>query len=297
MQVAGLKMSIRRSIVAGQFYAGAKESCLAEVKQCLAEEPISQPLAKDIAAGIVPHAGWMFSGALAAMVFAAVKKQYGSVDSFILFGAVHSRYGGGAAVYDSGSWQTPLGHIEIDEQLAEAILTSKAAVNNTDAHNSEHSIEVQVPFIQHLFPESKIVPIMVPPNEDAITLGSAVGQIIQSEKKKIICIGSTDLTHYGPRYGFAPKGTGPKALHWAHSVNDMKFIDSALNLEPTKLLTQAAENYNACGAGAAAATVAVAKKLDKTKGTLLAHTNSNEIMLRKMGSGSAESVGYAAIVF
>jgi AmmeMemoRadiSam system protein B len=142
------------------------------------------------------------------------------------------------------------------------------------------------------------LPVIVPPREQAIVLGKSVGEIIAgNEQKKIVCIGSTDLTHYGPRYGFTPMGVNSEALKWADNVNDRMFIDLALELEPKRLLANAAENCNACGAGAAAATMAAAKKLGKTKGMLLAHTNSNEIMLRNMHTASADSVGYAAIIF
>ena len=202
------------------------------------------------------------------------------------------------AVYDKGSWLTPLGEIAIDEALADAIIESKTAISDRNAHDSEHSMEVQVPFIQYLFPGAKILPILTPPVEEAIRLGEIVASIISSDdERKIICLGSTDLTHYGPRYGFAPMGTGKDALKWAMEVNDKQFIDYSLKMQPDKMLENAEKNYNACGAGAAAATVAAAKALGKKKGILLAHTNSNEIMLRKMGSSSRESVGYAAIVF
>jgi hypothetical protein len=231
------------------------------------------------------------------MVFSAVKQRHEDVDTFVIFGAAHS-YFGSPAVYDKGTWITPLGEAVIDEDLAQAILDSGTAVSDSDAHDSEHSIEVQVPFVQHLFADAKILPIVVPPSREAVSLGEAVGGIVAGEKnKKIVCIGSTDLTHYGPRYGFTPAGTGAKALRWASEVNDKKFIDLALKLDAVGLLTSAAENYNACGGGAAAAAVAAAKKLGKTKGVLLAHTNSNEVMLKKMGTSSTEAVGYAAIVF
>jgi len=177
-------------------------------------------------------------------------------------------------------------------------LSDGSAVSDASAHRAEHSIEVQVPFVQYLFGGAKILPIIVPPREQAVALGNSVGNIIKrDEHKKIVCIGSTDLTHYGPRYGFTPMGVSEDALKWADSVNDKKFIDLALKLEPERLLADAAENCNACGAGAAAAAIAAAKQLGKTEGLLLAHTNSNEVMLRKMGTTSADSVGYAAIVF
>jgi len=291
-------MQTRKPIVAGQFYPGQHDSCVDEINKHLEQGTLSESLPETLIAGIVPHAGWAFSGSLAALVFSAVKQQHEKVHTFAIFGAAHGYFGQSPAVYNTGSWTTPLGEVAIDEELADAVLKSGTAVSNTSAHNSEHSIEVQVPFIQYLFAGAKILPILVPPGEQAISLGQAIGDIISREDtKKVICIGSTDLTHYGPRYGFTPMGTGDEALQWASSVNDQQFIDLALKMEPEKMLTSAAENSNACGAGAAAAAVAAAKKLGRTKGLLLAHTNSNEVMLRKMGASSAESVGYAAIVF
>lgn len=291
-------MQTRKPIVAGQFYPADRDSCIAEINDCLQEGKTVESLPETIVAGIVPHAGWTFSGSLAAMVFSAIKKRCGNVDTFIIFGAAHGYYGHSPAVYDGGRWLTPLGETAIDEELAEAVLETEAAVSDASAHRDEHSIEVQVPFVQHLFPEAKILPILTPPNKQSISLGGFVGDIIRQEnQKKIVCIGSTDLTHYGPRYGFAPVGTGAKALRWASDVNDKEFIDFALQLQPQEMLKSAAENFNACGPGAAAAAVAVAKKLGKTKGVLIAHTNSNKIMLEKMGVASADAVGYAAIVF
>jgi len=290
-------MQTRKPVVAGQFYAGTRDACLAELSECLAERRITESLPDTIVAGIVPHAGWFFSGSLAAMVFSAIKKQNGSVDTFVIFGAAHRYHGPEPAVYDKGAWLTPLGEIQIDEELAREILQSGPSSANPGAHTYEHSIEVQVPFVQHLFPDAKILPVLTPPANQAIELGGALATIAKQADKKIVFIGSTDLTHYGPRYGFAPMGTGQKALEWASEVNDRQFIDFALEMQPEKMLSTAEENYNACGSGAAAAAVAAAKQLGKTQGTLLAHSNTNAIMADKMDSRSSESVGYAAIVF
>ena len=291
-------MQARKPIVAGQFYPGGHDSCVAEINECLEERTLSESLPETIVAGIVPHAGWTFSGSLAALVFSAVKQRHEKVHTFVIFGAAHGYFGPTPAIDDSDFWETPLGNVGIDEMIADWLLDKKLVVADSLAHKGEHSIEVQVPFIQHLFPEAEILPIIVPPSEQAVSLGEAFGDIMKLKAgKKIVCIGSTDLTHYGPRYGFTPMGTGAEALKWADRVNDQKFIDLALKLEPRSLLASAAENYNACGAGAAAAAVAAAKKLGKTEGLLLAHTNSNEIMRRRMGATSAESVGYAAIIF
>ena len=290
-------MEIRKPVVAGQFYPAQPDTCLKQIRQCLNETPINQPLPETIVAGIVPHAGWAFSGPLAAMVFSAIKNRHKTVHTFVIFGTSHS-YFGPPAVYDKGIWSTPIGDIDVDSDLAKTVLNATQAVSDPKAHNHEHSIEVQLPFIKHLFPDSKILPILTPPGDRVIKLGTEIGRIVSTDKTaKIICIGSTDLTHYGPHYGFEPVGIGPEAFKWSAEVNDGEFIDLALKLEPEKLLKNAARNNSACGPGAVAATVAVAKQLGKTKGTLLAQTNSNEIMLKKTGTTSQDSVGYAAIIY
>ncbi len=290
-------MQIRKPVVAGQFYPGDRDSCLAQIRQCLPSQPIEETLPEPLVAGLVPHAGWTFSGPLAALVFAAVQQQRLHLDAFVICGAAHSYFGPEPAVDGSDAWETPLGRTTLDESLRQALLDSGTVVADSSAHRYEHSIEVQVPFIQHLFPDAQILPIIVPPNEMAIPLGEALADRLAAAGSSIVCIGSTDLTHYGPRYGFTPMGVGADALAWANNVNDRQFVDLAVSLEPERLLANAIENGNACGPGAAAAVVTAARKLGARQGILLAHTNSNEIMLRDMGTAGRDSVGYAAIVF
>ena len=290
-------MEARKPIVAGQFYPLQHYACVDEINQFLDEIPPFEALPETIVAAIVPHAGWTFSGKLGVMAFAAIKQQHDKVHTFVIFGAAHTYFGRIPAMYAAGAWTTPMGDTVIDEELAKQILADELATSDTHAHSSEHSIEVQVPFIQAVFPGAKILPIVVAPTEHAVALGTGIGKIIAAGSKKIVCIGSTDLTHYGPRYGFTPMGRGPEALAWASRVNDKRFINLALKLQPERMMASAAENCNACGSGAAAAAVAAAKQLGKTSGILLAHTNSSKVMAEKMGSTSTESVGYAALIF
>lgn len=290
-------MKVRKPAVAGQFYGGTRAECLEEIEECLPAEPIEGELPNPIVAAIVPHAGWLFSGNLAATAFKAIQQVNGDVDTFVIFGAAHRYYNGGAVVYDKGCWETPLGQIEIDAELA-AKIVGKGAVANPDAHRGEHSIEVQVPFIQHLFPTAKIVPVIVPVSGFDHSFGTHVGELIHSKPdRRIVCIASTDLTHYGPRYGFCPEGTGAAALKWAREVNDMEFIDLALRMEADKLVEDAFEKGNACGPAAVATVVSAAKTMGRICGVLLGHTTSSDVMLRKFNQHSEESVGYAAIVF
>jgi len=295
-------MNIRKTVVAGQFYDGSREGCIEELKQCLAEGSIDREafreLGGEIVCGIVPHAGWVFSGATAGKVFLAIKEVNDSVDTFVLFGAVHSCFVREPAVYDEGAWESPLGLAEIDEELAGAIADTSLGRADKKAHLGEHSIEVQIPFIQYLFEGAKIVPVMVPPIESAVRFGAAVGEVIKNTAdKKIVCIASTDLTHYGPRYGFCPQGAGPEGIRWAKEVNDAEFIELTLSMKAEELLVSAEANMSACGPGAAAAVVATARQLGKNKGVLLEHIHSNDVMLKRYGQVSSESVGYAAIVF
>jgi len=290
-------MQIREPVVAGQFYPEDRETCLAQIRECLPSEVPGEGLPKPLVGGLVPHAGWTFSGALAALVFSVVKRQRGAVSTFVVFGAANGYFGPQPAMDGSEAWETPLGRTLVDESLRAALHDSGAAVIDSWAHRREHSIEVQVPFIQHLFPDARILPIIVPTNESATDLGNALAEQLTTSGAPVVTIGSTDLTHYGPRYGFTPMGIGSEALRWASDVNDRQFIDLALSLEPERLLANALENGNACGPGAAAAAIVTVKRLGAQKGVLLAHTNSNEVMLREMGTASRESVGYAAIVF
>jgi len=291
-------MAVRRPVVAGQFYPGTRAQCLKEIEQCLAAQHIEAELPARIVAGIVPHAGWGYSGNLAAMVFAAVRQTQPEVDTFVLFGAAHRYYGMVPAVYPQGAWQTPLGEVGVDEDLAGAIADKTIAEGDEAAHRGEHSIEVQLPFIQHLFPKAMIVPIAVPAESDAPRLGEEVAAVVaDAGGKRVVAVASTDLTHYGPGYGFAPAGAGDKGIRWAKEVNDKGLFDAALALDAGLLQQTAIENGSACGPGAAAAAVALARKLGSQRGVLLAHTTSSEIVEARFHEGSSESVGYAAIVF
>lgn len=291
-------MGPRKPAATNRFYPESARACLAEVEECLSAAPAVGKLPGRIAGAIVPHAGWLFSGDLAGMVFSAIKQANGGVDTFVIFGAAHRYLGRKAVIYDKGSWETPLGLIDIDEELAETIALESNVVSDPEAHKSEHSIEVQIPFIQHIFPVAKIVPILVPSAEFDLELGSDIAKIIAgTSDKNIVCIASTDLTHYGPGYGFTPAGAGQAGIDWAKETNDKEFIDLALKMEPHELLVKAVENGSACGPGATAVLVATVKGLGKTEGILLGHTHSNEVMERKMGKSSEDSVGYAAIVY
>jgi hypothetical protein len=284
--------------VAGQFYPDTRKDCLAEIADCLPKGPIKAELPAYITAGIVPHAGWVFSGELAAMVFQAIKQVNHQVDTFVFFGAAHRCADAAPVIFPDGQWETPLGKIDIDQSLTEELI-ALGAKPDIQAHRYEHSIEVQIPFVQHLFPNAAMAAIIMPlaGNHYECEFGQKIGEFLKNVEKKIVCIASTDLTHYGPRYGFTPQGTGTAGIRWAHDVNDLDFINKAIRMDAENLFLSSVHSENACGPAAAAAVVAAAKAAGCPKGYLLAQTNSAEIMKAKFQQSSSESVGYAAMVF
>jgi len=291
-------MAVRMTVVAGQFYESSEQTCRRQIEQMMPSGPIDCELPKKIIAGIVPHAGWMFSGDLALRVLAAIRQQQ-VVDTFVIFGAVHAVRTHKGLLYDQGQWGTPLGTVDVDEEIAGTIREQKSDLIQPDCrgHNREHSIEVQVPLIRFLFPQAAIVPIMVPPVSTADEIGRIVARAVADRNRKIVFLASTDLTHYGDSYGFTPLGTGTEALRWAKEENDKLFIDLSLSMQAEQIVESAQLYGSACGAGAVAAALAGAKEWGAQKGYLLGHTTSAEVIMEKFHQTSDSSVGYVGAVF
>ena len=297
-------MIVRDPVVAGQFYPANPGQCRAELIELLKvvsseRESDARAVAagEHLVGGLVPHAGWVCSGAVAGSVFAVLAASR-SPSVVILFGSVHRHFGREAAMFSAGRWETPLGPVEIDTRLAERILGhTNLIVDDAYAHEDEHSIEVQMPFVKYLFPEARAVPIMVPPVKAAGEVGQAVARTLTAYKYDALVVGTTDLTHYGPSYGFAPKGVGASGSAWAKTENDRRFIDLVCAMRAKELVPEAEDRKNACGSGAAAATVAAANALGAREGVLLRHTTSSEVLAGRVPGEHTDSVGYAAVVF
>jgi len=284
----------RHMYFAGSFYPESENKCMSMIKDML--KNLYTIKIENVNAGIVPHAGWVYSGKISLSVFNAIKEINKDIDTFVLFSANHSAWISVSAIMTYGSWETPFGDVEIDEDLGKKILNKGKFYieENFSAHEKEHSLEVQLPFIKFLFPNAKIVPIM--PVDYPVQIGEIVGEIVKEEKekgKKIVIVGTSDLTHYGSNYGFAPKGYKKDAVEWVKNVNDKRMIDLMINMENDKIVDEAERNFNACGSYAIAATVTSAKFFAK-KGYLLAYTTSYDVFPEY---GSESFVGYAGILF
>lgn len=287
-------MLIRQPAVRGQFYPDSEKECLDMTEIFMREAASSVEKNRGMTGGIAPHAGWVFSGATAAKLFASVPE---TPDVFVFAGAVH-RYGvAKPSLFSQGQWVTPLGNLSVDEELAKEVLESLDGriVENPAAHEGEHSIEVLLPFVAALFPGAKILPIAWPPVGNSYEIGLALAETLKKSGKKFQVIASTDLTHYGPGYGFMPAGSGPEAKRWVKEVNDGKLLELILYLKGEEIIPYVRESQSACGAGGVTAAVAQAKAAGVTEGTLLEYITSSDRMPPRYRSENF--VCYAGVCF
>jgi len=282
-------MDIRKADFAGSWYPGTESECR-KVMEAFSECLTPCSFKQGISGGIVPHAGWYYSGQVAFNVIKSLKNDT-LPDVFVIFGR-HLHAGSSSYIMKDGAWETPLGELEIDAGLAERLTAEfKFVVETAGRHDQDNTIELQLPFIKYLFPDVKIVPIGAPPKASSIRIGERVSEIAEEMGKKVFVLGSTDLTHYGYNYDNVPKGTGKKAVEWVKNENDKRMIDLMLEMDPEGIISEALINSNACCSGAVAAAVAALKKMGALRGEKLIYRTSYDIR------PDDSFVGYAGIVF
>jgi len=238
--------------------------------------------------GIVPHAGWFFSGKLAARVLHCLKSK-NKIDVVVLYGG-HMGPDELPRIVSEEACETPLGDIEIHQDFSNKLMKRLEAKKEV-ASSGDNTIEVQLAMIKYFFPDVKLVAIRPPFSIKAIELGREIAEISKADGISIVSIGSTDLTHYGPNYGFLTKGVGPASVEWVKNVNDKGFIDRAMKMDAEGLIDHALKNDSACSAGAAASAIATCTALGAKKGILLDYFTSYDIMR------DDSFVGYAGIVY
>jgi AmmeMemoRadiSam system protein B len=280
-------LKVRKPCVAGAFYAGTKSKLTEQITECFTHrfgpgqvpQPIDHGLRKIV--GIVsPHAGYAYSGPVAANGFSRVAAD-GMPNAFVLLGPNHTGYGSGVSIATEGGWETPLGVIPVDEMLAEQIQKDSGIIDIDDeAHAFEHSIEVQLPFIQFLFKDAaKFVPICMMMQD--LRTSREIAKIIveQSRSRDLVIVASSDFTHYEP--------------HDTAVRKDETAIDAITRLDD-KALNELGESSKVtmCGYGPITTLIAAAKLIGGVRAELLTHKTSGDIT----GDKSAV-VGYSSLVF
>ncbi len=278
---------VRRPTQAGSFYEATAETLTQQIRNCflnrlgpgkLPGEPIAH--SRRIIGLVCPHAGYMFSGPVASHAYYSLALD-GRPDVVVLLGPNHTGYGSGLAVSNEGTWRTPLGDINIDTDLANLIVSESNIIDIDDsAHSGEHSIEVQLPFLQFLYDSKfKIVPIcfLMQDLQSASEVGQALAKACTG--KNVLVIASSDLTHYEPQ-------------EIARS-NDMKVINAIRALDEVSLYSQI-ENHRitACGYGPICALIVSAKALGVKEAKLLSYQTSGDAI-----GDYSSVVGYAAVSF
>jgi hypothetical protein len=245
-------------------------------------------------AAIVPHAGWRYSLPLWGPALAALAAARPAADLIVLF-AGHTEKPDPPRLFVEGELSTPLGPIRIAEKLSQdlAMALTEPDLETPEEHYDDYGVEVLLPAIKHYWPEAPLVLIGPPPTVQAIEIGKEVAKLAGVHRAKMpIFIGSTDLTR--PRSWLSPAGQQAPGARWVKN-GDGPLLAAALKLDAAELVWVAERQRSACSAGAAAATIAAAKRLGAKSAVLTAHTTSHEIA---GSSGDPESfVSYAAIVF
>ena len=282
-------MQTRPAYFAGSWYPSNRNECRKTIERMLQKKGSVDESAAAIG-GIVPHAGWYFSGELACRVFQQLAAN-DPPDLLVLFGTHLGPHDSGR-IMTHGAWETPLGSLPVADAFADAVTHRFDLVIDHPAQAPpDNTIELQLPFVRYFHEAMPIVPISLPPTAFAMEVGRAVAAIAKETNQTIHVIGSTDLTHYGPNYGFAPQGTGPQAVEWVHQHNDRDMIEAVLALDPQAVLTEAFAKQNSCCAGAVAGAIAAARELGATSGKTIDYTTS---YAKQPGDSF---VGYLAALF
>jgi AmmeMemoRadiSam system protein B len=280
-------VKIRRPTQAGAFYEGDAEALRAQIANCFLHKlgPGKLPEVRDgklraVVGLVCPHAGYVYSGPVAANAYFELAAD-GKPDTVIVLGPNHTGYGSGLAVVNEGFWRTPLGDVEVDEEAADELVREARIVDVDEvAHRFEHSIEVQLPFLQYLYGDSfKFVPVSfgLQDLDSAVEVGRALVEVMDG--RNAVVIASSDMTHYEPQKTAAAKDLDALRAVEALDVNRFYSI-----LE--------AENVTACGYGPIAAVITAAKGLLVKEAMLLRYQTSGDIT-----GDHSNVVGYAAVCF
>jgi len=274
-------MNIRKPAVSGMFYAGTARELEGQIEWCYKHElgpgaipQVNKKGPREIVAIVAPHAGYYYSGPIAAHAYKELADD-GIFDTAVILGPNHTGYGYPVSLWAGAVWNTPLGDVEINEKLAQRLLGKVIKADET-AHIHEHSIEVQLPWLQYLYKRIKIVPIAMLAQD--IETARTVGKAISQAGDNLIIIASSDFTHYEP--------------HSVAEEKDGSVIEAIVGLDEEELYKRCELlNCTMCGYGPVASAIVAAKEMKAKRANLLKYATSGDT------SGDfSRVVGYGSIV-
>jgi len=285
--LADSEVHVRQPAVAGQFYPGGAER-LTDVVAGYLDEAEVEPITEDIIGLMVPHAGYEFSGGVAGYAYAAIQDH--SYDSVVLIGPSHRGVPpAGAALSGKEAWETPLGRIAVDRELTQKLLAASDRLRIDDfAHRPEHSLEVQLPFLQTVLGEFKIVPIVMADfgPENTVALAEAIVSAVGD--KKVLLVASTDMSHY-------PVQQQARRVDEAMLEVIASFSPEKIYAADEQWLGENVPNLHCtlCGLGPVVTVMKAAQKLGAERAEVLKYANSGDVEPRT----ADRCVGYGAVAF
>jgi AmmeMemoRadiSam system protein B/AmmeMemoRadiSam system protein A len=266
-------MPTREPVVAGRFYPGGGE----ELRSVVAGLVDRQETQEDVIGAVMPHAGYPYSGGVAGATISRVNL----TDTVIVMGPSHTGIGERFSIMAEGSWRTPLGQVSIDSELATSILAASDLLREDHvAHIQEHAVEVQLPFLQYLRPDVKLVPIVLAHADGAAyrEIGGALAAAIRKSGRPSVIIASGDMTHYESQESAERK--------------DRQAIEAILELDADELLDRVDRlSISMCAYAPAAALIAAAREMGPAEAELVTYRTSGDAT----GDYGAV-VGYAGII-
>lgn len=301
--MAGPKdLSVRPPAVAGLFYPADAGPCRNMARTMLNVNRGALSGGEKWIGGIVPHAGWICSGAIAGQTIAtlaAARQADRAVDVVVVFGAIHTPLHIDRAALDTHQvWHVPGGESEICGLLSARLIESSSSAFAIDPrfHRREHAVEVELPMIQLAWPGAAVLPIEVPVLDEAIDIGRRTAQQMERAGLNAVYLASSDLTHYGPNYDFAPVGIGIDAVQWAMD-NDRRLLRVVTDMRVEAVVPEVRAHANACGGGAIAAMLAACRERGATAARVLLHSCSHQTLADAGAPQPPDnSVGYASVL-
>jgi len=264
---------VRNPVVSGQFYPESPSQLETMIEGMVDEKAVKE----EVIGLVLPHAGYIYSGPVTGAAISKIKFK----DTFIIMGPSHTGRGKPLSIMTQGTWKTPLGEVEIDSELGRQILATSSHLEEDNlAHQYEHSIEVQLPFLQYFKKDIRFVPIILAYSSGAVykEVGRELAKTIKDLNKEVVIIASSDMTHYEPQESAQRK--------------DNKAIEAILDLNEDELLERVDElNISMCGYAPAVSLISAARELGATGAELVRYQTSGDT------TGDYSSVvGYAGII-
>jgi len=286
-------MTVRKRCLPPGWYPGGEAETRREIEEMLAGREGSGPAGARTSAragntravaGIVPHAGWHFSGRLALDVLSILCR---GIDTIVIIGGHMGAADRIVAAFED-AFETPLGELRADRRLLDHL---RGLVDVEEDRERDNTVEVHLPLVRYLAAGAMVLGMRAPPSAVSEALGTAIAEAAASLGRRVAVAGSTDLTHYGSSYGYAPAGRGNEAVRWVRDVNDRRIVERMLELDAHDSLERARRERSACSVGGAAAAMSFARASGAREGTLVGYMTSWDVQ-------PADSfVGYAGIVY